>query len=183
MTLLFVTTSDDKITEARRILHLPVAKSTLHLVEPQSVEIDAVVTAKAQQAFEALQRPVVVDDSGLFVASWNGLPGALVRWFIQRLGVDGICTMLDCYPSREAVARTAIGYSDGDVRVYHGEVHGRVSESPRGRNGFGFDSIFIPDGSEKTYAEMEPAEKDTFSMRRLAFESLLLDAEIARRLA
>jgi XTP/dITP diphosphohydrolase len=88
--------------------------------------------------------------------------------------------MVDHTSSREAIAQTAVAYHDGQVRVFRGTVKGHISESPRGNNGFGFDSIFVPVGSEKTFGEMNPTEKDSFSMRRLAFEALLSDDRVAR---
>ena len=180
MAMIFVTSSDDKLSEAQRILKWPVARADIALIEPQEVELDPVVTAKAQQAYEKLQVPVVVDDSGLFIASWNGLPGALVRWFLQRVGPGGICALVNQSMSREATAQTAVAYHDGKVKIFRGTVKGHVSECPRGNNGFGYDSIFIPVGSDKTFGEMDPAEKDYFSMRRLAFEALMADDDIAR---
>jgi non-canonical purine NTP pyrophosphatase (RdgB/HAM1 family) len=183
MTVLFVTTSDNKLSEAQRVLNRPIERSSIHLVEPQEVELEPVVIAKAQQAFEKLRVPVVVDDSGLFIAAFNGLPGALVRWFLQRVGPEGICEMVNHLPSREAIAQTAVAYHDGQVMVFQGSVKGRISEFPRGNEGFGFDSIFVPASSEKTFGEMSPAEKDHFSMRRLAFEALLSDDKVARSFA
>ncbi len=182
MTIRLATTSDDKLSEVQRILKRPIVRYDIEFVEPQEVELETVVRAKAQQAYDRLRSPVIVEDSGLFVNSWNGLPGALVRWFLQRVGPEGICSMLQQFPSREATAQTLVAYHDGQIRTFRGVVAGQVPNSPRGENGFGFDSIFVPAGSNRTYAEMDPAEKDHYSMRRRAFEALMADEEIVRRM-
>jgi non-canonical purine NTP pyrophosphatase (RdgB/HAM1 family) len=176
MTLLFVTSSEDKLAEVRRILRQPVDMADMELSEPQAIELEVVVTAKAQEAYNLLSTPLMVEDSGLFISAWNGLPGALVKWFLQSVGVEGICTMLQHFPIREAVARMLIGYHDrAAIKIFDGSVTGRVAESPRGQMGFGFDSIFIPEGSNKTFGEMDPEEKDYFSMRQRALKKLASD--------
>lgn len=182
MAIIFATSSDGKLAEVQRIMRHPVQKMTVHLVEPQEVQLEAVVIAKAHQAYEKLLTPVIVDDSGLFISAWNGLPGALAKWFIQRLGQEGICALLNQSSTREATAQTAVVYHDGRARLFMGSVKGRISDKPRGSRGFGFDNVFIPEGSEKTFGEMEPAEKDYFSMRRLALDSLMADRYVARKL-
>jgi len=178
MTLLFVTSSHDKLSEVRRILGRSVDMSDTELDEPQAVELGVVVAAKAQQAYDRLHRAVMVEDSGLFIDAWNGLPGALVKWFLERVGVEGICAMLQQFPTREATARTLIGYHNGKLKIFEGSIKGNIADSPRGSSGFGFDSIFIPEGSDRTFAEMDPVEKDHFSMRQRALRMLVTDDEI-----
>ena len=147
--------------------------------EPQAVDLDVVVRAKAQEAYDLVAAPVRVEDTGLFFHAWNGLPGALIKWFVQYVGVDGICAMLRASPDRSATAQTLVGYHDGDVKVFSGAVRGRIADSPRGDGGFGFDSIFIPEGSDKTFAEMRADEKDQYSMRKRALQALVEDKQIS----
>ena len=118
-----------------------------------------------------LGAPVLVEDTGLAFAAWNGLPGALIKWFLTSLGPEGICRLLRQETNREAAATTLFAYCDGSpVRVFPGVVHGFIPETPRGSSGFGWDGIFQPIGSDLTFAEMTSAEKDRFSMRRRALE-------------
>ncbi|NET33820.1 MAG: non-canonical purine NTP pyrophosphatase [Cyanothece sp. SIO1E1] len=171
--VIFVTGSSSKRTEAKRILGFELQHCDLDLPEIQAVELEDVIMRKATFAYEALKhKPVLVEDTGLFIEAWNGLPGALIKWFMERVGVAGICKMADAFPSRKALAKTVIGIYDGQLQVFSGEIEGRISSVPRGETGFGWDKIFIPNGSEKTFAEMSPEEKDKYSMRRLAFEAL-----------
>jgi non-canonical purine NTP pyrophosphatase (RdgB/HAM1 family) len=176
MTPTFVTHSVDKLAEAQRILGRPLVHSLIELDEVQAVEVDLVVTHKAQAAYQTLhQVPVMVEDTGLHVDAWNGLPGALVRWFVKGVGTEGICRMMSSFPGREASARTVVAVYDGSLRLYAGEVRGHIAERPAGDRGFGWDAVFIPEGSRRTFAEMDPAEKDRFSMRRMALEQVALD--------
>lgn len=171
--LVFVTGSEHKRAEAERILGGSVERADLDLPEVQHVDVDQVVGAKALAAWEAMgRRPVMVEDTGLSFDAWSGLPGALVKWFVQTVGVDGLCRMLAGFPDRSATATTVVAVHDGTPRVFRGSVRGRIAEAPRGSGGFGWDSIFIPEGSARTFAEMEPSEKDRYSMRRLALDAM-----------
>lgn len=171
--LTFITSSDPKLAEVERMLGQPLAREFIALEEIQAIALEPVVRHKAQQAHAALGRPVLVEDTGLAFAAWNGLPGALVKWFLVSLGVEGICRLLASEKNREATATTVFAHYDGkELRVFSGEVQGVISPTPRGSAGFGWDAIFQPLGSERTFAEMTPAEKDGFSMRRLALEQL-----------
>ena len=167
----FVTSSRDKFFEAERILGGRLTQKSIDLPEIQSIELERVISRKAQLAWETLGRvPVMVEDTGLFIESWKGLPGALIRWFEDTVGASGICRMLEGYSDRTARAQTMIATYDGSLETFVGEIRGRIAETPRGSNGFGWDRIFIPEGETRTFAEMTSAEKDRISMRRLAFE-------------
>jgi XTP/dITP diphosphohydrolase len=171
--LTFVTQSQNKVAEASRILGVTVRQHSLDLPELQSVEVDDVIAYKVEAAYRALGGvPVFVEDTGLYIAAWNGLPGALIKWFIERVGTEGICQMMHQYHQREAVAKTVVALYDGQLKVFAGEVRGRIATAPAGTAGFGWDRIFIPQGSSKTFAEMTSDEKDAFSMRRMALEKM-----------
>ena len=98
--LTFVTQSFDKLTEAERILGEKLDHSPLDLPEIQAVEVEEVVIHKANYAYQALGgKPVLIEDTGLYIAAWNRLPGALVKWFIQRVGeVYGLHSRLHSDP-------------------------------------------------------------------------------------
>jgi len=171
--LTFITSSANKLAEVERILSRKLAQASLPLEEIQALDLEPVVRHKAQHAYAHLGQPVLVEDTGLSFAAWNGLPGALIKWFLMALGTDGICRLLREETNRVATATTLFCYYDGtDSHVFPGTVLGFVPETPRGTHGFGWDAIFQPMGSERTFAEMTPAEKDRFSMRRLALEQL-----------
>ena len=170
---LFVSSSRGKFQEIEAILGRPVERVDLDLPEIQAIDVAVVARDKAEAAFRATGRPVFVEDTGLYLAGLNGLPGALVRWFVATIGVQGICNLIIAGADRSVVARTAVAASDGDtVEVITGETSGILTLAPRGAGGFGWDAIFQPDGSERTFAEMGEAERDRFSMRRRAVDQL-----------
>jgi len=171
--LTFITSSANKLAEVECILGRSLAQAAVPLEEIQAIDLEPVVSHKARHAYAHLGRPVLVEDTGLAFAAWNGLPGALIKWFLAALGPQGICKLLRDETNRAAAATTLFGYDDGGgCRVFAGTVSGVIPEAPRGTNGFGWDAILQPLGSERTFAEMTPEEKDHFSMRRLALEHL-----------
>jgi non-canonical purine NTP pyrophosphatase (RdgB/HAM1 family) len=176
MLFTFVTQPPNKVAEAERILNIKLKHAALDLPEIQAVSVEEVITEKAKYAYEALGgKPVIVEDTGLFIEAWNGLPGALVKWFVKHVGDTGICTMLDGFSTstRRAWATTIVATYDGQIKLFTGKVQGRIALAPAGEGGFGWDKIFIPDGASRTFGEMTASEKDAYSMRRLAFEAML----------
>lgn len=171
---ILVTHSTNKAREIERLLGRPVPCSSIELDEIQAVEVEDVVTHKARLAYSQVRAPVMVEDTGLHIDCWGGLPGALVKWFIERAGPLNICRMVDPFEDRSARAVTVVATCDGSGAplVFKGEVRGRIPTAPTGDSGFGWDSIFVPDGSNRTFAEMNGDEKDWYSMRRLAFGAM-----------
>jgi XTP/dITP diphosphohydrolase len=156
---LFVTSNPNKVREAAEILGVELRNVALDLPEIQALDIAEVAAAKAVAAREALGAPdslVIVEDSGIVVEAWNGLPGAFTKWFLQRVGNEGLLRMLSTYSDRSAraVCAVAVATDDGSVRVFVGEVRGSIAPEPRGSDGFGWDPIFVPAGHTETYAEL-----------------------------
>jgi XTP/dITP diphosphohydrolase len=154
----FVTTNESKRREAQRILGVELESASPDLPEVQSLDFAEVAADKARAAREALGSPpypVLVEDSGLVLGAWNGLPGALTKWFLAGVGNEGILGML-CGGERgaRAVCAVAVAGAGGDVRVFEGVVEGEVAAEPRGEEGFGWDPIFVPLGESLTYAEL-----------------------------
>jgi XTP/dITP diphosphohydrolase len=172
---IFVTTNEHKRREAAAILGFELEAADLGVPEIQALNVAEVAAAKALSAREVLgdpDIPVLVEDSGLVVSTWNGLPGALTRWFVQAVGNEGLLRMLppDENRSARAVCAVAVAGAGGEVRVFEGEVQGSLAPEPRGTSGFGWDPIFIPLGSELTYAEMGES-KNQDSHRSRAFRA------------
>jgi XTP/dITP diphosphohydrolase len=171
--LLFVTSNPGKVREVEAILGIPVEQLTLDVPEIQSLDVEEVVRQKALSAFAHAGRPVLVEDTGLYLDALSGLPGALVRWFLATIGPAGICALIPPGADRGARARTAVALCDGEtVEVMTGETCGVIASAPTGAGGFGWDPIFRPIGASHTFAEMDQAEKNRFSMRRQALERL-----------
>jgi len=132
-----------------------------------------VAREKARLAWERVRRPVLVEDSGLEILAWGGFPGALVKWLEKSAGLDAIVRMLEPFPDRTARAVCVIACFDGERLVTgRGVTEGRIAPAPRGTGGFGWDPIFVPRGSKKTFAEMLPPQKDAVSHRGRAWAAL-----------
>jgi len=167
--ILFITGNDNKVEEVRAITGLNVAAKNLEILEIQALDVEKVARAKALAAFQKTRRPVMVDDTGMNIEAIGGLPGAFVSWFLDTLKPDGILDLLAKKKNRNASVSTCIAYADkSGVFVFAGTVYGKISLSLRGDNGFGYDPIFIPKNSKKTYAEMTADEKNKISMRKIA---------------
>ena len=177
--LKFVTSNSDKVREASEILGCSLEQvSGLEIEEIQTNDIKKIVMYKARQAYDELNYPVLVEDSSLIFTAWNCLPGTLVKWFEVGVGCHGLLKMLEGFENREAFAVCMVAAFDGqEMLVAKGEKKGEIADSVRGKNGFGWDVIFIPDQQEKTYAEMTSGEKNAISHRRLAFERLNIKLE------
>jgi XTP/dITP diphosphohydrolase len=137
--------------------------------------------AKARDAAAATGLPSVADDSGLAVDALNGMPGVLSARWCGRHGDDVanlelLLGQLGDVPDERRraafVCAAALVVPGGRETVVHGEWTGRIVRAPRGANGFGYDPIFVPDGEERTSAELEPEEKDKASHRGLAMRAL-----------
>ena len=173
--LLFVTSNEGKAREASRFLGRQVLARPLEIREIQSLDFAEVARAKAREAAAALGETVLVEDSGLSLATWNGYPGPLTKWVTEAVGEAGLARMLDPFGDRRAEAVSALAVASpggGEVVLAIGRAPGRIAESPRGTNGFGWDVIFVPDGETRTFAEMKPEEKDAVSHRARAFAAL-----------
>jgi non-canonical purine NTP pyrophosphatase (RdgB/HAM1 family) len=175
--LVFVTSNTGKAREASHFLGRPIEARPLDLLEIQSLSFEEVVRAKAVDAASRLGAAVLVDDSGLSFPAWNGFPGPFTRWVLEAAGPEGLARMAGLLPGRrvEAVAALAMarpGDGPEEVVVAEGRVSGTIAPSPRGSNGFGWDVIFVPDGGDRTWAEMTGEEKNASSHRGRAFAAL-----------
>jgi XTP/dITP diphosphohydrolase len=173
---LFVTSSPNKAREATEILGVKLRSVDLDLPELQALDVAEVAAAKAATAREALgapDSPILVEDSGLVVEAWNGLPGALTKWFLQSVGNEGLLRMISAESNRSAraVCAIAVATADGSVRAFVGEVEGSIAPEPRGSGGFGWDPIFIPAGHSETYAELGARKKNEDSHRARALKA------------
>mgnify|MGYP001590453129 FL=1 len=174
----FATKNENKLREVNEILGRSLEQVAVELLEPQGVKVEDVVREKAKDAFHKTGKFVLVEDTSLEFAAWNGLPGALIKWFLDTVGNEGILRMLASETNRGAIAKTAVGFFDGtQTRVFVGEIFGTISETVRGTGGFGWDQVFVPDGYSKSFAEMTSAEKNAISMRKLALERMKKELE------
>jgi inosine triphosphate pyrophosphatase len=171
--LTFITGNENKVRELNQILGTELKSVKLDLPEIQSLDMSEIIELKVREAYKVLNSPVLVDDVSLRFTQYGKLPGPFIKWFIKDPGIEKICRMLDAFEDRSATAECYYGYFDGnEVRIFIGLLDGTISKHPRGESGFGFDPIFIPENSDKSFAEMTAEEKNSNSHRSRAAAKL-----------
>ncbi len=170
MNVTFVSTNPGKFREVRAILSefdVTVRWSRRELPEVQADGLDPVVQTKLSGTRD-LRGYVLVEDSGLFLSGLGGFPGVYSAFVYESIGLPGVLKLLRGRPRRARFC-TVAGLRCGRRRwLFHGESMGRIAHRPRGRNGFGYDPIFIPGEGRRTFAELTSREKNEVSHRARA---------------
>jgi XTP/dITP diphosphohydrolase len=188
--IVLATRNAHKVVELRRILHAA-GLGNVELIGlesypdlPEVPEIGATFEAnallKARAVVRATAEIAVADDSGLAVDALSGMPGVLsARWaggLGDQANLDLVLAQIGDVPDDRRgasfhCAAVAV-FPDGTELVARGQLAGRIGRDPRGSNGFGYDPIFVPEGSDRTTAELDADEKDAISHRGIAFRKL-----------
>lgn len=181
ITLYFVTGNAGKFSEAHSLIP-DLRQLDIDLPEIQEVDPTAIIREKLAEARRQVEGELLVEDTSLYMECLNGLPGPLIKWFLQEMGVESLAGLAVRLGDDRAEAKTIIGHANsaGQVRFFEGAIVGRVVP-PRGAGGFGWDSIFQPMGSDKTFAEMTAPEKRGMSMRAMAIARFLGEESAADR--
>ena len=180
--------NEGKVREIKALLGphgiVAVSAGSLGLPEPDETGTTFAANAelKAHASAKASGHAALADDSGLCVEALGGDPGIYsARWAgptkdfrvaMNRVHDELRHKGLKTSPSK-FVCALSIAMPSGEVQTFQGEVHGSLTFPPRGDHGFGYDPIFIADGMEETFAEIDPAKKHAMSHRAKAFEKLL----------
>ncbi len=115
---------------------------------------------------------IFIEDSGLFVEALRGFPGVYSAYVSKTIGYKGILRLMKGEENRKAYFKSVVCLKlKGEIKIFRGKVEGRIAEKARGRGGFGYDPIFIPEGSDKTFAEA-PEIKNRASHRKRALEGM-----------
>lgn len=168
----FITGNVGKLSEAKSIIN-DIEEYDIDLPEIQEIDAHAVIRAKLLEGLKHKQAELIVEDTSLYFDALNGLPGPLIKWFLKTIGNDGLYNLAEKLGNNKAQAKTIIGYAiDAEhIEFFEGVVEGEIV-APAGTTGFGWDPIFKPSGHDKTFGEMDFDEKNSLSMRRIAFERL-----------
>jgi len=184
MELIFATNNGNKIREIRNILgdsftllSLDDIKMKEDIPENEPT-IEGNALYKARYVYDAVRKNVFADDTGLEIESLGGLPGVNSARFAgenkdSAANIDKVLAMLGPAENRKARFRTVIALIfNGREYLFEGVVSGTIIKDKRGNEGFGYDPVFIPEGRDRTFAEMDLDEKNTISHRARAFEKL-----------
>jgi XTP/dITP diphosphohydrolase len=174
----FATSNINKFNEARSILgQYGIAVGMLKLKgdEVQSESLKEIAQKSVQNAFSRCQLPIFVEDAGLFIDALSGFPGPYAAYVYKTIHNSGILKLMENTDDKHAKFQSVIAYSDEQTPCepvcFDGEVKGEiitVERKEQGKSGFGFDPIFQPSGSAKTFAEMAIPEKNGYSHRAMA---------------
>lgn len=183
MKLYFASQNQDKIREIAALL--PSSFEVLGIEHVTSGELEETGTTLEENALQkaefiatATGEMAFADDTGLEIDALHGAPGVISARYAgeQKSAADNIQKVLrelEGEQNRKACFRTVIALAErGKKLFFEGRVDGHIAESPRGTNGFGYDPIFVPTGSTKTFAEMSLEEKNRWSHRAIAVRKL-----------
>lgn len=173
MKIYFATGNSGKVEHADNILDRDVEQLDIETIEPSVDSIEDIALSKIDQAVEKTDVEdtfLIADDSGLFINELNGFPGPQTHFFDRKVGKEKILDLVEEGTKAEFRAAIALHVPDGKNKVFTGKVSGEIVE-PRGNGGFGYDPVFVPEGSDKTWGE-DPSQKDEESHREQALKQL-----------
>jgi XTP/dITP diphosphohydrolase len=183
--IIFATNNENKVKEVRAVLgklfnivSLKEAGIDIDIPEPYDT-LEANATQKSKTIFDITGKNCFSEDTGLEVAALNGEPGVKsARYAGEGCSFDDniekLLSAMQDAGDRSARFRTVISLIlDGKEYFFEGICPGKIIQERKGDHGFGYDPVFVPDGSEKTFAEMDMAEKNKYSHRKKAMEKLI----------
>ena len=180
----FATGNINNFNEAKSILSqhgIAVGMLKLKGDEVQSDSLKEIAQKSVQNAYKRSHLPIFVEDAGLFINALGGFPGPYAAYAYKTIHNSGILKLMEGATQRDAEFQSVIAYCDDQTPCeplfFDGEVKGeitRVERKQQGKSGFGFDPIFQPLGSEKTFAEMTIEEKNGYSHRAMAIRKFAL---------
>jgi XTP/dITP diphosphohydrolase len=184
-TLIFATNNEHKVDEIRSvignkfsIITLKEAGIDIDIPEPHDT-IAANAVEKATVIHQLSGKDVFSEDTGLEVNALNGEPGVKSARYAGdeknfQANIDKLLNKLSSHTNKRARFRTVICLILGGRQyLFEGICEGRIIHEKRGDKGFGYDPVFLPEGSNKTFAEMDMEEKNNYSHRRKATDQLI----------
>jgi len=178
--IFFITGNGGKVHEAKTKLHplgYTIIQKNLGYPEIQTDSLEEVARFGVKHIQKKIDSPFILEDAGLFINALQGFPGVYSSYVYHTIGLDGILSLLKDKKNdyRSAVFRSVFAYAepDGDPLLFVGECNGIISTEKKGEKGFGYDPIFMPLSSDRTFAEMDTEEKNGFSHRGKSIEKLI----------
>jgi len=143
--------------------------------EIQAESLEITIIPGLEWAMSRYDRPIMIDDSGLFIDALKGFPGVYSSYVFKTLGNDGILGLMEGKELRSARFECCIGFKmpGKDPFIAKGVARGSIATKESGTGGFGYDPIFIPEGDSRTYAEIAVNEKNRISHRGKAISIFL----------
>ena len=173
----FITGNEHKVKEAENIFKdydITLEHIDLGYEEPQGT-LEEVALSGAKYASRKLDKPVIVEDAGLFIKALNWFPGTYSHYVQDTIGNQGILKLLADSVDRYAEFRSVIGYCapNSEPKIFLGKVEGEIAVEEKGDLGFAFDPIFYVPSEGKTFGELTTDEKNRFSHRKNSLEKFI----------
>ena len=176
MKLSFITTNKEKFLEVQNLLKdypIELEQLDIEYEENHDLSMEEIAKTASKKLANELNKPIVLEDTGLFFEAYEGFPGALPKFVIKTLGFKGIFKLLEG-ESRKAYFKTVAAFcKPGENPVtFEGIMKGEIKQgepSDKGSDFMPYDKVFIPEGKDRTISEMTIEEKNSFSQRAKAF--------------
>ncbi len=170
----FVTENPNKFKEAKLVLaseNIPLRHLKQAKVELQSPNLKEIAKFAVERVSTNRKGLFLVEDSGLFIDTLKGFPGPFSSYALTTIGLEGVLRLMRPMKRRAAYFECALAVASSSMQplIFSGTVHGKISHAIRGREGFGYDPIFVPVNSDKTFAESGLESKNVKSHRAKAF--------------
>jgi XTP/dITP diphosphohydrolase len=181
-TLVFATNNRHKLEEIRHVASLHIhllSLSDLGFTGDIPEEEDTIEAQKAWFIYDRYQINCFADDTGLEIDALHGEPGVYsARYAGENCtfedNMNKVLAAMEGIENRKARFRTVMALvENGKLTTFHGEINGVITREKHGLQGFGYDPVFLPDGFDRTFAEMDLAEKNRISHRALAVQKLI----------
>jgi len=184
MLIIFASNNKHKISEISLLLGDHIQLKSLEEsgifddIPEEEPTLEGNALSKARFVFERTGEAVFADDTGLETEALDGSPGVKSARFAGNdkdsdANIEKLLTLLKDKKNRKARFRTVIALIiNHKEHIFEGIIEGTIIDSKRGRGGFGYDPVFVPEGSDRTFAEMTIDEKNTMSHRAIAFNKL-----------
>ncbi|MEM3408155.1 MAG: non-canonical purine NTP pyrophosphatase [Candidatus Micrarchaeia archaeon] len=172
--LIYIVTSNiNKYNEAKRYIPSLIWLN-MKIKEIQSMDIDEVVKEKARKVQDFIDAKFIIEDTSLECEGLNGFPGTLISLFMEKMSLEKFAKLVISTGNQKARVITSICFVDGynNFYIFKGVINGKIVMPKKGLKGWDFDRIFVPDGYDKTFAELGK-EKEKISMRKIAFDKLI----------
>ena len=178
MKVYFITSNKGKVLEAKKKfseIGIELVQKNIGYPEIQAECLEDVAKYGVENIQSRVDHSFILEDAGIFIDSLNGFPGVYSAYVFYSIGCKGILKLLGEKNNRKACFKSVFAYCmpNEKPKIFSGECNGRISMGELGSNGFGYDPIFIPEGSKKTFAQMKTVEKNNFSHRGKSLEKLL----------
>jgi XTP/dITP diphosphohydrolase len=169
-TIYFITSNKGKLQEAKikfSELDINIIQKDLGYPEIQADLLEEVAMFGANHIKDRFNKPFMLEDAGLFINALNGFPGVFSAYIYKSIGLLGVLELLKNIVDRKATFRSVYAFVEPGNKplLFIGECHGIISDKELGDQGFGYDPIFIPQGSSRTFAQMQTDEKNKISHR------------------